>query len=432
MFSASKINARKSDELGIRLELGKGIMRDIEVWSDRFEARQEKVSRSANTMRSYAFFIKSMREYISRYYMNAKGIGEIDVHFLDSYLDYVESYAINSKYGTIIERVESLEGFAQRYQAIDSYAEYLEKGLEYLHGLEDEMSIDRFAYVHADFGDYYAEFPRIISDIDQDYIVDYIAQLPKAGITTMIQRRALLHKFLSFIDDELGSNHFTLLLKKMKEYRKPKGDVVERDYFTPKQADVIAEFLFAYPRDPAKYLKRVRSESQQIAYRDTALVLLMMGAGMRASETIALTFDRIKPTGKGTYKITVVGGKGNKNRTTYIPAALFDEHYGYLLSVSGSKDEQLALRPDKKRAISRDVLYQKVRSMFEIMDPTGEHDLYGRKGLHVFRHYFGRNFAEKNGNMRLLQDLLGHYSSNTTMLYSNVGEDAKEGAVAGL
>ena len=49
-------------------------------------------------------------------------------------------------------------------------------------------------------------------------------------------------------------------------------------------------------------------------------------------------------------------------------------------------------------------------------------------GLHIFRHLFGSEFAEKNGNIKILQDLLGHSVITTTMIYSKVGEKAKKEA----
>lgn len=43
--------------------------------------------------------------------------------------------------------------------------------------------------------------------------------------------------------------------------------------------------------------------------------------------------------------------------------------------------------------------------------------------VHGLRHTFGRMFAEKSGNMKALQAILGHSSSSTTDIYSNLAGD---------
>lgn len=43
--------------------------------------------------------------------------------------------------------------------------------------------------------------------------------------------------------------------------------------------------------------------------------------------------------------------------------------------------------------------------------------------VHGLRHTFGREFAQRSGNMGALQDILGHSNSATTRLYSNLGKE---------
>lgn len=47
--------------------------------------------------------------------------------------------------------------------------------------------------------------------------------------------------------------------------------------------------------------------------------------------------------------------------------------------------------------------------------------------VHGLRHTFGREFAERSGNMGALQDILGHSNSATTRLYSSLGKDRLKG-----
>ena len=50
-------------------------------------------------------------------------------------------------------------------------------------------------------------------------------------------------------------------------------------------------------------------------------------------------------------------------------------------------------------------------------------------GLHIFRHHFGSTFASKQGNMKVLQQLLGHVNISTTMIYIQVNDEVLADAV---
>jgi site-specific recombinase XerD len=73
--------------------------------------------------------------------------------------------------------------------------------------------------------------------------------------------------------------------------------------------------------------------------------------------------------------------------------------------------------------VNRRNLYKTVTKIFTYLGES-------KQGLHIFRHHFGSNFAQTNGNIKILQDLLGHSSISTTMIYSSVAEDAKERAIS--
>jgi integrase/recombinase XerD len=47
--------------------------------------------------------------------------------------------------------------------------------------------------------------------------------------------------------------------------------------------------------------------------------------------------------------------------------------------------------------------------------------------VHGLRHTFGREFAERSGNMKALQDIMGHSNLSTTGLYSSLGKERLKG-----
>ena len=48
---------------------------------------------------------------------------------------------------------------------------------------------------------------------------------------------------------------------------------------------------------------------------------------------------------------------------------------------------------------------------------------------HSFRHYFVTTFVEKGANIRVVQELLGHFSLNTTQVYLSVTAKHLEEAI---
>ena len=49
---------------------------------------------------------------------------------------------------------------------------------------------------------------------------------------------------------------------------------------------------------------------------------------------------------------------------------------------------------------------------------------------HSFRHYFATTLVEKGANIRVVQELLGHSSLNTTQVYLSVTAKHLEEAIA--
>lgn len=147
-------------------------------------------------------------------------------------------------------------------------------------------------------------------------------------------------------------------------------------------------------------------------------------AGLRKSEMLALTWGDIEFK---SYVIHVrarieqisltrrLGTKAGDNITRDVPAspALFKILTDFRRTSKYQKDSDFV--------ISR-------LSDGRFMHPTDLSRLHGaivkasgiKVTIHGLRHTFGREFAEKSGNMRALQAILGHQSSSTTELYSEL------------
>ena len=144
--------------------------------------------------------------------------------------------------------------------------------------------------------------------------------------------------------------------------------------------------------------------------RNSAVLSLAYGAGLRISEALGLTSD-VLPLGDS----LVIKGKGGKSRLVPLPPAVRDavHHYADLVPHTLSKGSPLfrgvrggALHP---RIIQGEV--QKLRAYLGLPESATPHAL---------RHSFATHLLAGGGDLRTIQQLLGHASLSTTQRYTDV------------
>ena len=146
------------------------------------------------------------------------------------------------------------------------------------------------------------------------------------------------------------------------------------------------------------------------AARDKAILYLMYGAGLRISEALSIYKNQC-PLGDWLR----VQGKGGKHRDVPILKIVSDsiQKYLLLLPVEFVDEEFLFIgRRGSKlspRIIQR--LIQKLRIKLNLPDHATPHSL---------RHAFATQLLAGGGDLRSIQDLLGHSSLSTTQRYTSV------------
>ncbi|MGA1801980.1 tyrosine recombinase XerC [Rhizobium sp. HT1-10] len=152
-------------------------------------------------------------------------------------------------------------------------------------------------------------------------------------------------------------------------------------------------------------------EEPWIAARDAAVLTLLYGCGLRISEALDLMPDDLHP-GATSLRIT---GKGNKTRIVPLLAVVFDAVERYKKLCPYDLDPALPLfrgaRGGKLHAglIQRGM--QKLRSAFNLPETATPHSL---------RHSFATHLLAGGGDLRTIQELLGHASLSTTQVYTGV------------
>ena len=152
--------------------------------------------------------------------------------------------------------------------------------------------------------------------------------------------------------------------------------------------------------------------SQWVLARDTAVFALLYGAGLRISEALAIRREDA-PIG-GRELLTIVG-KGSKTRSVPViaPARKAVEAYLELCPWPLPPKEAL-FRGEKGGPLSPRVIQLAMESL------RGALGLPDTATPHALRHSFATHLLARGGDLRSIQELLGHSSLSTTQLYTEV------------
>jgi integrase/recombinase XerC len=178
---------------------------------------------------------------------------------------------------------------------------------------------------------------------------------------------------------------------------------------TPKLARTLPRPLSE--RDTARALEEAgNNDVAWIALRDAALLTLLYGAGLRISEALALRRGDA-PFGEW---LTVLG-KRNKERSLPVLPVMREAVAAYVAAIpfAGAPDSPLFLSRRGKPMGARDAqgLMQRLRGALGLAE---------RATPHALRHSFASHLLANGGDLRAVQELLGHASLSTTQTYTEI------------
>lgn len=152
------------------------------------------------------------------------------------------------------------------------------------------------------------------------------------------------------------------------------------------------------------------SDEPWVAARDQALLLLLYGCGLRIGEALALN-RRDAPQGES----LVVTGKGDKQRLVPILPVVRDAVRVYLGACPYPGDGAAPLFVGVRGARLDPAVVQ--RQMRRLRAALG---LPETATPHALRHSFATHLLADGGDLRTIQELLGHASLSTTQRYTDV------------
>ncbi len=165
--------------------------------------------------------------------------------------------------------------------------------------------------------------------------------------------------------------------------------------------------------------KRQQVFHDKTELRDTAMMTLMLGTGIRVSECVGLNISDVDFNNDGIH----IHRKGGKEVTVYFGdevESILQEYVSYrrhLIAESGSEDA-LFLSLRNKRINVRSVEYM-VKKYAKTVTPL--------KHItpHKLRSTYGTNLYKETGDIYLVADVLGHNDVNTTKKHYAALEDER-------
>lgn len=193
---------------------------------------------------------------------------------------------------------------------------------------------------------------------------------------------------------------------------------IRRQWMTNNVADGIAA-----PKSPKKLPKTLDVDqaiqfveiegNDFIQQRDRALVELIYSSGLRLAEVVALN---LKDINWDEGMLRVVAGKGDKSRILPIGSEAINALKKWLPAreLFATPSEQALFITQRGSRIGHRAVQMRLQqiSLQQGMD-TPVHP-------HMLRHSFASHMLESSGDLRLVQEMLGHANISTTQIYTHL------------
>jgi len=300
-------------------------------------------------------------------------------------------------------------------EALDRFILYLatERGLSDNYQLSTRLSLEGFAT--------WLERRRLVETLGQpalDQLLQTGAELPETEIAVRDLTHQQISDYLAHKKRSgLSASSIKLIVVAVKiffRWMKARG-LTEQDVADP----------ISLPRTE-RYLPETMNELQvdrlldgvldgaPHSLRDRAILELLYASGLRVSELVNVTLDRLDCD----HRIIRVTGKGNKTRLVPVGSRALDAIKAYL---DGERPNFVKKKTGSEIFLSHRGTKLTTVRIWQIVKQVARH-----AGLdlnvypHLLRHSFATHLLTGGADLRIIQELLGHADISTTEIYTHV------------
>ena len=182
----------------------------------------------------------------------------------------------------------------------------------------------------------------------------------------------------------------------------------------PKATERLPEVLTV---EECRALLEIPDRSTSLGLRNAAMIWLMYACGLRVSELVNLSIHDLNFE-EGIVRVT---GKGGKQRLVPVAPAVLDLVQTYLTT---SRQEQVKdAREDALFLSARGHAMSRVRFWGIFKEYARQAELAPDVSPHTLRHSFATHLLAGGADLRVIQEMLGHSSLNTTEIYTHLAPE---------
>ncbi|MDR6726158.1 site-specific recombinase XerD [Paenibacillus amylolyticus] len=245
-------------------------------------------------------------------------------------------------------------------------------------------------------------------DVGKLHIMEFLSDKQgSAGDKTRNRSLSAIRTFyMALMDFEIASKNPAAEVKKSKTEKNKKPTYLEEE-------------------DLSKSLQFIEGRYKN---RNIAMFLLMAYCGLRVGEVHRLNLKDLKKN-RGTIEVF---GKGRKWNEIPVPEVLLD----YLLEVEKERITPYRVQEDaffvsqKGRRLSIRQIQKIVNQTFELFKKNNPNINDMKLSCHKLRHSFATMLLKNDVDIRVVKELMGHSSIETTMMYTHINDEQKKKAMA--
>ncbi len=251
------------------------------------------------------------------------------------------------------------------------------------------------------------------------YFLDFLSRFHDKIISKNDLENLLVHDFRRWLGERLNNHVNSSNARAISSLRSlfkfaNQNKLIDNNQIakikTPKVAKPIPKAVDKIDIDKiSSEIAKIRKNEWQ-AKRDLALLTLIYGCGLRISEALAVNKKSLQNN-----QTLIVEGKGKKQRMVPLLPIVHQRIAEYLKICPFEIlfDQPIFLTAKGKTLSRRDfsALVQTIRTNLNLPETITPH---------AFRHSFATHLLEAGGDLRVIQELLGHENLTTTQRYTKI------------
>jgi len=156
------------------------------------------------------------------------------------------------------------------------------------------------------------------------------------------------------------------------------------------------------------------SDDDVLGIRDHAILELFYSSGLRLSEVVNLNMD-VLDFSEGT---VIVTGKGNKTRIVPLGSHAIDAIQKWLqtrsqILINNPSEKAVFIGLQGRRISARNIQYR-------LKEWSIKQGINSSVHPHMLRHSFATHVLQSSGDLRAVQEMLGHANISTTQVYTHL------------